>query len=531
MSFLKIGLFWAFVLLIGRGLLFSQNQNIEICDNAVDDDGDGLVDLNDTTDCKCKVIAPVSLIPNASFEKTNCCPRLNSELNCADTWVQASEATTDLLHTCGWLGFPDYPPPQPFPDGNSIVGFRNGRQSNPNWKEYTGACLLSPLKANVTYRFKFWIGFSNTVNSPATTVVIYGTPDCKNLPFGRGNEMFGCPTNGPGWVELGRVAVVGVNEWRTYSVTCTPKEDMYAMCIGPDCLKIEPLNADTYYFLDNLILDEVQNFEYKISAEGNPCGKDYTMKVPEVTGYQYQWYKNGIALPGETKAKLKVKTGEGNYQVRLQSKGECLIPEEYHHHKPQVFGRDTVRICPVTTYKFKHQILSREGAYLDTFKNRDNCDSIVFLQLKIDTDLQDSLSVKVLEGETYKVKNNEFTKPGNYIIHLDSDAGCDSTVFLDLKHLKIYIPTAFSPNDDRNNDGFGLRSGGDVVRIRSFSVYNRWGDLVFRINDVDPNDSKAFWDGTFLGKNAEIGVYLYYFDLDLVEGRSLARRGEVMLMR
>jgi gliding motility-associated-like protein len=211
--------------------------------------------------------------------------------------------------------------------------------------------------------------------------------------------------------------------------------------------------------------------------------------------------------------------------------GDCRITQVFHYLKPRVFGRDTVRICPESTYQFKRQILSREGSYVDTFSNHYNCDSIVFLQLKVDADLQDSLSVKINEGETYKVMNQAFTQAGNYVIHVDSDQGCDSTIFLDLKFLKIYIPTAFTPNNDRNNDGFGLQSAGDVVRIRTFRVYNRWGDLVFGVNDVDPNDAKAFWDGTFLGKNAEIGVYLYYFDLALVEGRSLARRGEVMLMR
>ena len=39
----------------------------EICDNAIDDDNDGLIDLNDS-DCACILVEPVSLIPNPSFE-------------------------------------------------------------------------------------------------------------------------------------------------------------------------------------------------------------------------------------------------------------------------------------------------------------------------------------------------------------------------------------------------------------------------------------------------------------------------------
>ena len=57
----------------------SSINRIEICDNAVDDDDDGLIDLNDP-DCTCAVIEPESLIPNPSFEDMNCCPNAPSKL-------------------------------------------------------------------------------------------------------------------------------------------------------------------------------------------------------------------------------------------------------------------------------------------------------------------------------------------------------------------------------------------------------------------------------------------------------------------
>ena len=113
---------------------------VEICDNAIDDDGDGLIDLNDS-DCNCPEVEPISLIPNPSFEDQECCPSNRSQMNCATTWIQASAPTTDYLHTCGWMGWDDLPPPLPFPDGEGCLGFRNGRPGGgngedpqPNWK-------------------------------------------------------------------------------------------------------------------------------------------------------------------------------------------------------------------------------------------------------------------------------------------------------------------------------------------------------------------------------------------------------------
>ena len=89
------------MIVVSQGL-FAQ----EICDNGVDDDSDGLIDLNDP-DCQCAGITGSSasvqdLIPNSSFEDTDCCPSSFSQLNCAQNWVQASNATSDYFNTCDY---------------------------------------------------------------------------------------------------------------------------------------------------------------------------------------------------------------------------------------------------------------------------------------------------------------------------------------------------------------------------------------------------------------------------------------------
>jgi len=182
----------------------------EICNDAKDNDGDGLIDLNDD-DCECESLIPSSLIPNPSFEEMTCCPTGGSQLDCANSWIQASEATTDYLHTCGllgpfWLG---HTSPQPFPDGDGCIGFRDGKPGSPEFKEYTGACLSEPLEAGTTYVFDFFLGFHDDRSGRDATVAFFGTPFCSSIPFGNNNENFGCPTNGSGWDLLGEVEVSG----------------------------------------------------------------------------------------------------------------------------------------------------------------------------------------------------------------------------------------------------------------------------------------------------------------------------------
>jgi hypothetical protein len=117
----------------------------EICDNGKDDDGDGLVDLEDFVDCQCSSEPINSLIPNSSFEDTACCPTQFSQMRCAKGWVQASAATSDYFNTCGITSVYNKPPPLP-PGGDGYVGYLDvDMEVRRVYKEYIGACLNGTL--------------------------------------------------------------------------------------------------------------------------------------------------------------------------------------------------------------------------------------------------------------------------------------------------------------------------------------------------------------------------------------------------
>ena len=68
----------------------------------------------------------------------------------------------------------------------------------------------------------------------------------------------------------------------------------------------------------------------------------------------------------------------------------------------------------------------------------------------------------------------------------------------------IFVPNAFSPNGDTENDVLYVR-GGAVVKEMVFRIYDRWGEMVFEgLNRADG------WDGTFRGKALDPDVYDYY---------------------
>jgi len=88
---------------------------------------------------------------------------------------------------------------------------------------------------------------------------------------------------------------------------------------------------------------------------------------------------------------------------------------------------------------------------------------------------------------------------------------------------EVGIPTAFSPNDDGINDIlFVLGSVNDL----EFTIYNRWGQLVFKTNER----SKG-WDGTFNGQKLNPGVFAYQLSGKLPNGDLITRKGNITLVR
>ncbi|MCB0644813.1 MAG: gliding motility-associated C-terminal domain-containing protein, partial [Phaeodactylibacter sp.] len=95
-----------------------------------------------------------------------------------------------------------------------------------------------------------------------------------------------------------------------------------------------------------------------------------------------------------------------------------------------------------------------------------------------------------------------------------------------------YAPNIFSPNFDGVNDKFLIYTDPQqVARIRTFQIYDRWGDQVFVQNNIDPYDQQAGWDGTFRGQKAPLGVYVYFAEIEYIDGIVEFLKGGVTLVR
>ena len=128
---------------------------------------------------------------------------------------------------------------------------------------------------------------------------------------------------------------------------------------------------------------------------------------------------------------------------------------------------------------------------------------------------------------------------GSYqvMLQIESDSGCVSTAYQTIvidPDFLVYIPDGFTPNNDLKNDYYQPIVSG--VLSYEFSIYNRYGQRIFRTNDYSNiycNDGcSAAWDGLMNnGDYAAVGNYTYHMIVFDLNGKERTFQGNISLMR
>ncbi len=113
-----------------------------------------------------------------------------------------------------------------------------------------------------------------------------------------------------------------------------------------------------------------------------------------------------------------------------------------------------------------------------------------------------------------------------YILEGISSFGCvnrDEICVKINKDWDIFIPNAFTPNNDGINDtftpvGFGI----DEIKL---SIYNRWGVEIFK-----SNKGNIGWNGKHEGNMCEQGIYTYMIEIVTMSGENIIKTGNVLLL-
>ena len=95
----------------------------------------------------------------------------------------------------------------------------------------------------------------------------------------------------------------------------------------------------------------------------------------------------------------------------------------------------------------------------------------------------------------------------------------------------IFVPSAFSPNNDGVNDQITIFTQDPLAEVLEFRIYDRWGEEMWSQKEFAPNELALGWNGLFRGEPMNPGVFVYYGKVRLRNGREVVVVGDFSLIR
>ncbi|MEO1263753.1 MAG: gliding motility-associated C-terminal domain-containing protein [Bacteroidota bacterium] len=114
--------------------------------------------------------------------------------------------------------------------------------------------------------------------------------------------------------------------------------------------------------------------------------------------------------------------------------------------------------------------------------------------------------------------------------------GCRAEDLLTLfisKERRVFVPNAFSPNEDAINDFLVIYTDASVANIKSFYIFNRWGETVFQQFNFPPNsvEPEHAWDGRHRGEYVNPGVFVWFAEFEFTDGTTDMLQGDINVIR
>jgi len=205
--------------------------------------------------------------------------------------------------------------------------------------------------------------------------------------------------------------------------------------------------------------------------------------------------------------------GSGTYNFSILDANGCFADTTSSLYEPDI---------PVIYLEDELEIDLGDDILISATTNNTNISDLVW------TDIDNSLECNTcLETSGMPVNDTEYVLT---ITSVDDCSTSDSILVSVLKIRDVFIPNAFSPNNDGYNDFFFINANKAVAQIKDFKVFNRWGGLMYEARDLPPNESTSGWDGTFRGELMDTGVYVWVAEVEYLDGEIVLMSGDISLI-
>ena len=358
----------------------------------------------------------------------------------------------------------------------------------------------SPLVTpTVTTEYIVDVTDTNHCNASDSTIVfVHQLPDANVsansvLCLGSSTQLFASGGTKYDWYPP-----TGLSDTTSYDPTANPKDTTKYF--------VTVTNIFGCKAKDSVTLDVVFPFVAKINAGDTICAGS-TVQLNATGGAEYSWSPSSSLNSATISDPLASPTISTVYTV-IVSDGICFNDTEtvniHVYPNPKFYAGADQTIMAGQQVLLGQQTPTFEGTFTWTPTYDLSCDHC----------------------------QNPTARPDStttYIVSLLNEYGCITSDTVKLTVIcpddVLYIPNAFTPNNDGVDDVFYLRSKG-LRQLNYFRVFDRWGQLLFETNNEDVG-----WDGTFKGVKLPPAVYVYELNAVCSTGATVEKKGNVTLIR
>lgn len=260
--------------------------------------------------------------------------------------------------------------------------------------------------------------------------------------------------------------------------------------------------SDTFYlntFVFDVTLDKPEVFCFKQTAEVG-------VQVSPLGEYSYFWSPEDCIL-----------RGQGTDRVEIDVTKEKELNVLINHN---LLGCETSQSFTIQPFEFEFDVDAAPSVNINLG------DSVLIFVVAGQSDWQYSWS----NGSNQSQQFVSPKKDSTFFVTVTDEYGCVSvaeiTIFVRQPNCEedVFLPNAFSPNNDGVNDVLYVRSL--FIDEMHLIIYNRWGEEVFSTRDINQG-----WDGTYKGQTLSPDAFAYWLTARCKDNVSITKRGNISLLR